>query len=124
MRITQHFEVVVDGVADHHLSHEEFQDLSVRRKTQLPQYSDKHLKTKTTVLLYLFPGRGVGRGVGQVSGPYAAPPGAEVGHRHRGLDEFVIDHVSFVGHHAAASQLADAPLRPRPHHLTVDSQVF
>lgn len=74
--------------------------------------------------LYLLPGYRIGRGVGEVSGAYAAPAGAEVGHRHRGLNEFVINHVSFIGHHTAASQLADASLRSRPHHLAVDSEVL
>lgn len=96
--VAEDLEVVMDGVAYHHLPHEQLQDL--------------------------FPGDSVRRGVDEITAPDAAPSRAVVSDRHGGVDELVVDHVSFVVHHAAASQLADAPLRPRAHHLAVDGQVL
>lgn len=96
VRVAQHLEVVVDGVSDHHLAH------------QQPKY--------------LLPGLDVRRGVDEVSVSDAAPPGPVVRDGHGGVDELIVDHVSVVRHQAAAGQLADAALRPRAHHLTVDGQ--
>lgn len=73
---------------------------------------------------HLLPGVGERRGLGQVALPDAAPASAVVGHRHRGLDELVVHHVSIVGHYAAACQMTDAAFGACAHHLTVDSEVF
>lgn len=96
--VTEDLEVVVDGVAYHHLPHEQLQDL--------------------------FPGDSVRRGVDEITAPDAAPSRAVVSDGHIGFDELVVDHVSVIVHHAAASQLADAALRPRAHHLAVDGEVL
>lgn len=98
MRVTEDLEVVVDGVANHHLPHEQLHDLLL--------------------------GLGEWRGVGEVSWSYAAPSGAVVSHRHGGFDEFVVNHISFIGHDAAARQLTDAAFWSRTHHLTVHSEVL
>lgn len=60
----------------------------------------------------------------EVTAPDAAPSGAVVSDGHGGVDESVVNHISFVGHYAAACELADAPLWSRTHHLTVNSEVL
>lgn len=98
MGVTEDLEVIVDGVANHHLPHEQ------------PQY--------------LLPGLRVWRGIDEVTVPDAAPSGTVVSNRHGGVDEFIVNHVSFIGHKTAASELADAPFWSRTHHLTVNSEVL
>lgn len=96
--VTEDLEVIVDSVANHHLPHEQ------------PQY--------------LLPGLREWHGVDKVTAPDAAPSRAVVSDRHGGVDEFIVNHVPIIGHHAAACQPADAPLRSCAHHLTVNGEVL
>lgn len=98
VRVTEDLEVIVDGVANHHLSHEQ------------PQY--------------LLPGLKEWRGIDEVTVPDAAPSCAVVSDRHGGVDELIVNHVSIIRHQTAACQPADAPLRSRAHHLTVNREVL
>lgn len=98
MRVTEDLEVIVDGMADHHLPVDQLQ--------------------------YLLPGLWVRCGVDEITASDAAPSSTVVGDRHGGLDELIIDHISFVGHYTTARKLADAPFWSHSHHLTVNSEVL
>lgn len=68
---------------------------------------------------HLIPGLGEGRGVVQVVPADAAPGSPVVCDGLTRSDIFIIQYVAVVIQDATACQLAAAPARPRPHHLTV-----
>lgn len=80
--------------------------------------------TGFTLFPYLLPGLSIWCGLDEVTAADATPSGAVISNRHGGVDELIINYISFVGHYTAACELADAPLWSRAHHLTVNSKVL
>lgn len=98
MSVTEGLEVVMYGMANNNLPHEQPQDL--------------------------LPGLCVRWGIEEVSGTNAAPSCAVIRNGHGGLDELIVDHIPVVRDDTAASQLTDAAFGSSTHHLAVNGEVL